>query len=249
MTVTDDDGGSDTKTMAVTVRNLAPVINEAATTASFNPTTGIVTSSLSFSDPGAQDTETAVFKYTWTGTTSGTDTHTYPDRPSSAVVVDTLQLNPGCYSILVEMSVTDDDTGSPSTTRNLGTGLDFYDATFRAPIQENVRNIAKYGNVVPVKVELLSMCVPGTTITNRVLHITIVLGDQTGHEDDIVPDTLIAESVSGADTGTQMRVSGAGYIYNLSTRGMLKDKEYTIRIRDGSNIGPIILRALFMPKK
>ena len=249
VTVSDDDGGSDTKSKSVTIHNLAPVINETATTATYAAGTGTVTSSLTYADAGIPDTETAVFKYTWTGTTSGTVTNTYPGRASTATVADALHLDPGCYSILVEMSVTDDDTGSDAFSINVGSSLDFYDATFRAPIQENVRNIAKYGNVVPVKVELLSMCVPGTTITNRTLHITIVLGDQTGQEDDIVPDTLIAESVSGADTGTQMRVSGVGYIYNLSTRGMLKDKEYTIRIRDGSSTGPIILKALFMPKK
>ena len=77
----------------------------------------------------------------------------------------------------------------------------------------------------------------------------VVLGDQT--DNDAAPDTFIAESVSNADTGTQMRVSGGGYIYNLTTRSMLKDNEYTIRIRDGGStaLHPIILRALFMPKK
>ena len=161
-------------------------------------------------------------------------------------VADSLYLDPGCYSITVQMFVTDDDSGSSTSTKNF-TGLDFYQAAFQAPIKEDERNIAKYGNVVPVKVDLRSMCFPGTSVTNRTLHITIVSGDQT--ENDIVGDELIAVSVSNADVGTQMRVAGGGYLYNLSTRDMVKDKLYTIRIRDGSSTGPIILRALFLPKK
>ena len=250
VTVSDDDGGTDTDSKMVTIHNLAPVIDEAATTLTFAPGAGTATSSLTYTDAGVPDVSTAVFNYTWTGTSSGTETHTYTDRASTATVVDTLRLAPGCYSITAEMSVTDDDTGTDTTTRTSGaSSIDFYDAEFRAPIKENVRNIAKYGNVVPVKVELMSMCVPGSTITNRTLHVTIVLGDQTDNANDTVSDTMIAESVSGADNGTQMRVNGGGYIYNLSTRGMIKDNEYTVRIRDGSSAGPIILKALFMPKK
>jgi hypothetical protein len=46
-----------------------------------------------------------------------------------------------------------------------------------------------------------------------------------------------------------MRVSGNGYIYNFSTKKLTQGKEYTIRIREGSASGPVILRALFQPKK
>ena len=60
---------------------------------------------------------------------------------------------------------------------------------------------------------------------------------------------LVAESVSNADSGTQMRLSGGGYIYNFSTKKMTAGKDYTIRIRDGSTVGPIVLKALFQPKK
>ncbi|MBA2634146.1 MAG: tandem-95 repeat protein [Chloroflexi bacterium] len=235
ITITDDDTGAGTGSLMVTVTNVAPAITFADAT--FNQVSGNVTSTLTFTDVGVPDTETAAFKYTWTGTTSGTQTNTYTDRPFSATVVDVQHFDPGCYSILVEMFVTDDDTGSDSYSENLGTNLDFYQAAFRPPIRDDMRNIAKYGNVVPVKVELRSMCFPGTTVTSPTLHITIVLGDQT--DNDGAPDTLVAESVSGADNGTQMRLGGGGYIYNLSTRSMMQNKEYTIRIREGSSIGPI----------
>ncbi len=60
---------------------------------------------------------------------------------------------------------------------------------------------------------------------------------------------IVAESVSNADTGTQMRINGGGYIYNFTTKNLTQGQDYTIRIRVGSTTGPIILRALFQPKK
>jgi hypothetical protein len=59
----------------------------------------------------------------------------------------------------------------------------------------------------------------------------------------------VAESVSAADSGSQMRVAGSGYIYNLTTKKLIQGRDYTIRIREGSTGGPVILRALFQPKK
>ena len=84
--------------------------------------------------------------------------------------------------------------------------------------------------MVPIKVELASSCSPGTTITTPNLFITIAQGDVDDVEPDATP-VIIAESVSNADTGTQMRVNGGGYIYNFSTKTLTKGKDYTIRIR------------------
>ena len=60
---------------------------------------------------------------------------------------------------------------------------------------------------------------------------------------------IVAESVSSADSGTQMRVNGGGYIYNFSTKTLTAGQDYTIRIRVGSTTGTIIAKALFQPKK
>ena len=60
---------------------------------------------------------------------------------------------------------------------------------------------------------------------------------------------IVVESVSNADTDNQMRVNGGGYIYNLTTKNLQAGQDYTIRIRSGSSTGPIILAALFQPKK
>ncbi|CAA9537390.1 MAG: hypothetical protein AVDCRST_MAG73-1550, partial [uncultured Thermomicrobiales bacterium] len=63
-------------------------------------------------------------------------------------------------------------------------------------------------------------------------------------------DEVITVSASTADTGTQMRVSGGGYIYNLSTKtGFTTGEDYTIRIRAGSATGPIILTAVLRTTK
>ena len=248
ITITDDDTGAGTGSQAVTVNNVDPTIVSSAVT--FSPGAGTVTSTVTYTDQGLPDTEKIDFKYVVNGGAPTTHT-TGPGQPSSGTFADTLLLGPGCYTIQVTISVTDDDTGSASVVHNLGSGsfLDFYNAEFRPPIKENERNIAKYGNVVPVKVELMSMCFPGTTVTSPTLHLTVVLGNQTDMSNDAVPDTLVAESVSNADTGTQMRTGGGGYIYNLTTKSMQQGKEYTVRVREGSNVGPIILRALFQPKK
>ena len=60
---------------------------------------------------------------------------------------------------------------------------------------------------------------------------------------------ILAASVSAADTGTQMRVYGGGYIYNFTTKNMSRAGLHGTRIRYGTATGPIILRALFQPKK
>jgi hypothetical protein len=110
---------------------------------------------------------------------------------------------------------------------------------------DNERNIAKYGNVVPVKVVLTNTCT-GATVTNVPLFITIA----KGVGDEAIEDTnLIAESVSAADTGSQMRTADGVYIYNLSTKSLSPNTNYTIRIRPNSTTTPYILQAVLYPKK
>jgi hypothetical protein len=159
----------------------------------------------------------------------------------------TTRLPVGCYTTKVTASVTDDDGGTGVSPEKTVLGTDVYMAAFKDPIRDNERNIAKYGNVVPIKVQLNSMC-SGQIITAPVLHITIVEGNVS---DDTVDDTpnLVAESVSNADTGTQMRISGGMYIYNFSTKQLTQGKDHTIRIREGTSTGTIILKAVFQAKK
>ena len=100
---------------------------------------------------------------------------------------------------------------------------------------------------MPIKVDLASSCT-GALTTTPVLHITIALGNATDIEPDLSP-VIVAESVSNADTGTQMRINGTGYMYNLTTKNLQQGKDYTIRILRRKHERPIIAKALFQPKK
>ncbi len=69
----------------------------------------------------------------------------------------------------------------PLWSTTSGAGLDFYDAQLPAADQEDERNIAKYGNVVPVKVDPAEHVLPGHERRRPVpLHMTVVKGNMTG---------------------------------------------------------------------
>ncbi len=251
--VTANDGGStnniDDDPHTVEIVNVKPVVAFAAI--AVDPVTGVISSTMAYSDVGVNDTQTATFEYRLNGLLVASHTTTPASSlPSSGTALDSYPAAPGCYSVEVTMWVTDKDGASSDHVVRTGfTALvDIYAASFKAPIKNNERNIAKYGNVVPIKVELASSCFPGTTITTADLYITIAMGNVA----DVVPDSTpeyIAESVSNADSGTQMRVNGGGYIYNFTTKNLKKGQDYTIRVRLGDPLtGPIILRALFQPK-
>ena len=119
VTVTDDDGASDTESFVVTVNNVAPTV-VAGADQTVNEGISISLDPASFNDKGTQDTHTAIINWgdgtvgsgivTETptgppGSTTGTDgtisgTHTYGDN--------------GAYTVTV--TVTDDDGGVGSDT-------------------------------------------------------------------------------------------------------------------------------------
>ena len=239
---------SDDEEITVTVSNVAPTTSNPTFT--FDPVTHVAIASFDFADAGTADVHVASY-FIWTinGVDQAASPATVSELNGSGTASNTRILPAGCNTISVRGYAVDDD-GGVSAVQPIATTFtaDSYVASFKAPIKDNERNIAKYGNVVPVKVELASSCAPGTTVTTPTLYFTIA----TGNVADIVPDdspAIVVESVSNADTGTQMRVNGGGYIYNLSTKSLTQGKDYTIRIRVGAVDGPIILRALFQPKK
>ena len=152
----------------------------------------------------------------------------------------------GSYALGVTATVYDNYADGVSPSLNLS-GTDVYTASWKDPIRDNERNIAKYGNVVPVKLQLASTCT-GATVTSPTLFLTTV----KGNVGDDTPDgtaNIVTESVSNADTDNLMRLSGSMYMYNLTTKNMTAGSDYTIRVRVGSSTGPIIKYALFQPKK
>jgi len=111
---------------------------------------------------------------------------------------------------------------------------------------DNQRNIVKPGNVIPVRVSLTSQCT-GAAVTTPTLFIQLYKGNV--FQETIDGTIVVTESVSNADTGQQLRVSGSGYIYNLSTKSLNTNQDYTIQITSGSLSGPVILSAVIQPKK
>ena len=147
---------------------------------------------------------------------------------------------------MMVVTVTDDDTGSDAETRTAAS-VDVYLATFDAPIKENERNVAKYGNVIPVKVRLASSCTGVATNTPE-LYITVAKG--TGV--DTFDDEIIVVSVSNADSDFHMlRTAGPKYMYNLSTKGTqwTPNVNHEIRIRVGSTTARSSPERSSMPKK
>ncbi|MEO8510169.1 MAG: tandem-95 repeat protein [Chloroflexota bacterium] len=238
-TIKDKDGGTTEYTRNVTISNTPPVIQTAIL--SLNSVSGVVTSSVQWTDAGSADTETVTFTYRNGVTVIATESYT--GKPANGFQGDTKDFGPGCYNLSVTIDVTDDDGGTDQELRSQ-TSADVYAATFDAPIMQNERNIVKYGNAVPVKVRLASSCT-GALTNAPTLYITVAPGitiDTYGSE-------VIVESVSNADTGQQMRPIDSKYMYNLSTKGLKANTNYEIRIRAGAIDGPIITQAHLYPKR
>ena len=237
-----DNATSNTATQTVTVNNVAPVVNM-VTMSNIDPVSGNATLTATFVDPGINDT--------FGGSSFTTTSASSSPIPGPAVVaVRTMtaqvHLPRGCFTYTVTATVIDDDGDSGSKSVSSG-GTDVYQVGFKDPIRDNERNIAKYGNVLPVKVLLSSSC-SGAAITTAAMYLTIVEGNVTDDNIDDSPN-VVTESVSNADTGNQMRTSGGMYMYNLSTKSLKAGLDYTLRVRTGSATGPVILKALLQPKK
>ena len=245
--IIDRNGGYTEYQTIVTVRNVDPTRSNASFT--FDPVFGTATAGFDFSDVGWLDTHgPSLSFFTWSDVgnryASVTEENGAPDATGHASDVRTL--NPGCYNLTVTGTAKDDDGGtSAPLSIYSNSAASVYGRGFRPPIMDNERNIAKYGNVVPVKVVLTNTCT-GATVTNVPLFITLA----KGVGDEAIEDTnLIAESVSAADTGSQMRTADGMYIFNLSTKSLVQNTDYTIRIRPTSTTAPYILQAVLYPKK
>ena len=251
MKVEDDAGDASTEaTQPVNVSNVAPTASNG--TLDLNPVLGTATAGFDFSDVGYLDTHLNSY-FTWAGvgdtgnrpaTVTGVE-HDAPDATGHAS--DTRTLNPGCYNLTVTGTAKDDDndTSAPLSIYSNSQQTSVYAKGFRPPIVDNERNIAKYGNVVPIKVQLTNPCT-GTTVTNAALYITVHKGLNGEFIEDNNP---VAESVSAADNGQQMRVADGGYIYNLSTKNLSANSDWAVRVRLGSTTGPVLLQAVLYPKK
>ncbi len=112
------------------------------------------------------------------------------------------------------------------------------------PISDKLKN----GQVLPVKVKIADC--NGVAVTGLAPVIQLVKGDQTAVNDDGAELITIA-SVSAADTGTTMRESGGGYMYNLRVSVAQADlnKDFTIIIYPYGTGSPQTLRHVIVPIK
>jgi hypothetical protein len=207
---------------------------------SVDPISGVGTATLDFVDAGLLDSHSASFDLTVDGSSS---TLTGSVNESTRRATASFDLDAGCHAVTVTGTVTDDDTGTGDGT-STNTSVSVAAAWFQAPIMHNERNIAKYGNVVPVKLELKAGC-GGATVTSAPLFITMAQGTAL----DTFGDELVVSAVNTADTDQKMRVVDSKYMYNLATKGLTANTNYEIRIRSGATSGPVIARAVLYPKK
>ena len=207
-------------------------------TITFDPFTHLAIATATYTDPGV-DTHTASFDWGAFGATTD-------KAASGGSVADSRTLPNGCFTITVVVTVKDSDGQTGSKTGTFAGSADAYAVTFEAPIKDNERNVTKYGNVVPVKVRITSSCTGASITTPRAL-----LDRRQGFlRLDVDEGTnVVATSVSAADTDNRMRLNGAGYIYNLSTKGFTAGSDYTLRVRLGASDGLIIQSAVLQPKK
>lgn len=106
VTVTDDDGGSaSNSSAAVTVNNVDPDVGDITVDAALVPVGTTITASASFTDVGTEDTHSASWDWGDGATTSGT-------VGSGSVQGSRAYSGAGVYT--VELTVTDDDTGTDS---------------------------------------------------------------------------------------------------------------------------------------
>jgi hypothetical protein len=237
VTLTADDGVNApvSADATVTVTNVAPTASNGSFT--YNNYTGAATASFDFADDGTNDTHSPAFS--WAGATSG-DVET----DGAGTATSTKTLTPGCYSLTVTGKTTDDE-GADSNTLTLANAvqIDIYTAKFLPPIKDDERNFAKYGNVLPVKVQFTSSCTHLPVAPGPDLFLTYAKGTA----DTILGDEVVATSVSSADgTGGQMRIADGFYIYNFTTKPLTCNTDYSLRVYMGSTL---ILDATLSLKK
>ena len=248
-TVADDDS----ETVTITSTNVAPTTSGAAFAADLM-TPFKFNASFNYSDAGWLDTHGgSSISWTVNGASYAAASTVSPaadtlDPPQTGSVASSITLGPGCYTLAASGTAVDDDGGSSAVSFTTGfeeTPLDVPTAAFLAPIKDSERNFAKWGNVLPVKVSLMSSCNPGQQLSAN-LYLSYIQGTSG---ETITGDEVITTSVSSADSGNVMRLNDSFYIYNFATKPLTAGKDYTLRVRYGAANGPVILTAVLNLKK
>ena len=220
VTVSDDDGGSDSDSIAVTVANVAPQI----TSASFNASSvscaaNTVTLTVAFTDPGAD---------TWSATIDwgdGTPAQSVASTTSPISTTHTYALA-GVYTATV--TVADDEGGSDSATASVTVSYTIVGGGFLPPINNTGHgsnpSVFKYGSTIPVKIKVQDCDGSYPSTLGPRIYIQKMSGSVP------VNGELEPYSTSAADSGNTMRFTGAPdfqYIYNLASKSFSSDPTST----------------------
>jgi hypothetical protein len=223
--ISDGTADSDEEALDVEVRNVAPT----ATLARVGPanvfTGGTVTYNASATDPSAADTAAG---FTWSFNEGD-----FGDSPQ-------LQQTYSSCGTYVEGVRAQDKDGGVSDAASAEVSV--YDGSWHGAIKPAMRNMVQKGRVVPVQIRVGCEGMPLTGLSPT---IQLIAGDLLPDEEPAEGTTLIATSVSGADTTGVMRAADGGYIYNLQIPSNAPaGQKYTIRVRpwgtDGAALNALL---------
>ncbi|MFZ5884903.1 MAG: ExeM/NucH family extracellular endonuclease [Chloroflexota bacterium] len=198
---TDPLGLSAEAAATVNVFNVSPMVNASFATANVACGVNNAVLDISFTDPGAADTHSAVINW------GDGNTQTINPAVSPFSLAHTYAAA-GIYTATV--TVTDDDGGTGSTTATVM--VKFNTSGFLQPINANGTSVFKYNSTIPVKISFTDCngSVPGNLAPT--IKLTMLTGATPGLE---INEPI---STSAADTTGVMRFSTNQYIYNLATK-------------------------------
>lgn len=211
VTVTDKDGGSDSKTFNVDIKNVAPTVSS-LTLGGANTTACIagnsVTLNFGFGDPGMNDGPWAV-DINWGDGSAHT---TYSAASQGAQAQQSHIYSAGAFTISVKVTDKDSGVGNSSGTNTVSHLFNM--SGILDPFNPDGSSVWKYGSTLPVKVKITDC--KGAPVSNLKPNVGTTLFSSND------PTVSIDEtaSTSAADTTGYMRYdpSAGQYIYNFGSK-------------------------------
>ena len=201
VSATDPLGLSAESSATVDVTNVAPAVSAAFGASSVSCGTNNAILTVTFSDPAAADTHSALINW------GDGNTQTVGAATSPVVLAHTYAAA-GIYTATA--SVTDDDGGTGNATAVVS--VKYTTSGFLQPINPDGTSVFKYNSTIPVKVSFTNCDGSAPANLAPTIKLTMVSG--------ATPGVPINEplSTSAADTTGVMRFSSNQYIYNLATK-------------------------------
>jgi uncharacterized protein len=198
---TDPGGSSAVSSATVLVTNVAPTVGASFGAGSLGCGPDNATLTVTWSDPAAADTHSAVINW-GDGTTQTVST------AASPLVLSHTYAAAGNYTATV--GVSDDDGGTGNATASVLVKLN--SSGFLPPINADGTSVFKSNSTIPVKIRFTNC--DGSTPADLAptIKLTMISGATPGLQ---INEPI---STSAADTTGVMRFSSSQYIYNLATK-------------------------------